>query len=170
MARITRYVNHSGFMLQHEDGDYVRYGEVAPYIKEAGQPAHNSQSVTALKYVEERLYYRSADMINEEIELQALICEREGMVAENTYSANLGQGVAYSDAEFGKLSDRIRALKTVETETRATNNARLEIAEKLLKLWLKYWDHTANLTTAEAVDLQNETYSFINSSATSAVA
>ena len=52
----------------------------------------------------------------------------------------------------------------------AANNARLEIAEKLLTQWHKYWNHTAGLTTAEAVDLQNATYSFIKSSATSPVA
>jgi hypothetical protein len=39
--------------------------------------------------------------------------------------------------------------------------ARLEIAEKLLERWYKYWNHSSSLTTAEAVDLHNETYSFI---------
>lgn len=114
-------------------------------------------------------------MDNKEIELQALITEREAMVAENIYRSALSQGPAYADADFGKVAAEIRALKSVDLSATvpavaAANNARLEIAEKLLKQWYRYWNHTADLTTVEAVDLQNATYSFINSSATSAVA
>ena len=71
-------------------------------------------------------------------------------------------------AEIEKAIERLQS--NAELATTTANNARVEIAERLLKLWAKYWNHTADLTTAEAVDLQNETYSFINSSATSPVA
>ena len=38
MARqITRYTNHHGFVLQSDTGEYVKYDEVAPYIKEGVQ-------------------------------------------------------------------------------------------------------------------------------------
>ena len=42
------------------------------------------------------------------------MCERDGMIAENTYRDHLGQGVAYTDADFGKLAEQMRALKIVE--------------------------------------------------------
>ena len=45
---------------------------------------------------------------------EALITEREGMMAENAYRSNLGQGVAYTDYEFGKLAEKNRAKKVNE--------------------------------------------------------
>ena len=67
-------------------------------------------------------------MTNIEIEFQALLCEQNGMLAENEYRSHLGQGVVYADPDFGKLADQIRALKTVEPETQETNNRSDEIA------------------------------------------
>ena len=72
--------------------------------------------------------------------------------------------------QFDRASKSAEELAATVPPVGAANNARLEIAEKLLTQWHKYWNHTADLTTAEAVDLQNATYSFIKSSATSPVA
>lgn len=51
---------------------------------------------------------------NRFVELQALMCERDGMSAENQYREHLGQGPTYTDADFGKVADQMRALKKVE--------------------------------------------------------
>ena len=61
-----------------------------------------------------RLGNISINISNQFIEMQALMCERDGMIAENTYRDHLGQGVAYTDADFGKLAEQMRALKIVE--------------------------------------------------------
>ena len=50
-----------------------------------------------------------------EIELQALVTEREGMVAYNQYRGLRGETVAYPDEAFLELAERIRALKLVES-------------------------------------------------------
>jgi hypothetical protein len=52
----------------------------------------------------------------------------------------------------------------------SANNARMKIAEELLIRWYLYDNRSATLTTTQQVDLQNETFSFINSPATSPVA
>ena len=44
------------------------------------------------------------------IELQALICEREGMVAMNMQRKAVGYSMAYVDADFFTLADRMRGL------------------------------------------------------------
>ena len=49
-----------------------------------------------------------------EIELQALITEREGMVAYNQYRCLRGETVAYPDEAFLELAEQIRALKPIE--------------------------------------------------------
>jgi hypothetical protein len=63
------------------------------------------------------LTYRSAIVENNFIELQALITERDGMVAENKVRESLGQSMAYHYDNFAILCDQIRALKTVELGT-----------------------------------------------------
>ncbi len=45
-------------------------------------------------------------------ELQALICEREGMIAENKQRETLGQLVPYSEYNFSLLEDKFLELKT----------------------------------------------------------
>ncbi len=40
---------------------------------------------------------------------QALICEREGMVAENKQREILGQSMAYTDVDFQILAEKFRA-------------------------------------------------------------
>ena len=50
-------------------------------------------------------------MSNRELELQALITEREGMIAENKQREILGDSVAYSYSQFAYIADCIRALK-----------------------------------------------------------
>ena len=52
--------------------------------------------------------------INKEIELQALITEREGMIAENQYRIGLNQTIAYCEDSFMVLSERIRDLKELK--------------------------------------------------------
>lgn len=48
---------------------------------------------------------------NERIELEALITEREGMVAENKVREILGQSMAYHDMDFQILAKQMRDLK-----------------------------------------------------------
>lgn len=45
-----------------------------------------------------------------EIRLEALITEREGMLAENTHRINCGNSIAYGDESFFDLAKRIRML------------------------------------------------------------
>ena len=72
-------------------------------------------------------------MTNIEIEFQALLCEQNGMLAENEYRSHFGQGVAYTDADFGKLANQIRALKTVEPGTQATNSRYMAAHEAVME-------------------------------------
>jgi hypothetical protein len=44
------------------------------------------------------------------IKLEALITEREGMVALNQYRIGLGQSIAYDDAQFFRVMDDMRRL------------------------------------------------------------
>ncbi len=44
------------------------------------------------------------------IELEALITEREGMIAENAYAAVVGHTPTYGDKAFHELADKIREL------------------------------------------------------------
>lgn len=50
-------------------------------------------------------------MTNNEIELQALITEREGMIAENTFRQSIDRGMAYTEDSFQILAEKMRALK-----------------------------------------------------------
>ena len=55
MARqITRYTNHHGFILQSDTGEYVKYDEVAPYIKEGvqTQTTNSARNETMLRCLE----------------------------------------------------------------------------------------------------------------------
>jgi len=45
-----------------------------------------------------------------QIKLEALITEREGMIAENHQRMSLGQSVAYSDDHFNELANRMTEL------------------------------------------------------------
>lgn len=48
--------------------------------------------------------------MNKRILLEALITEREGMIAENTQRVHLGQSMAYGDGDFTILARKMRAL------------------------------------------------------------
>ena len=48
---------------------------------------------------------------NNEVELQALITEREGMIALNKQREHLGQSMGYDDENFDMLAEKMRALK-----------------------------------------------------------
>lgn len=50
-------------------------------------------------------------MTNSEIELQALITEREGMIAENKFREINGNSLAYCEDSFIILANKIRELK-----------------------------------------------------------
>lgn len=51
---------------------------------------------------------------NKELELQALITEREGMIADNEIRQHRQEYPAYTGEEFRTLADRIRSLKEPE--------------------------------------------------------
>ena len=63
-----------------------------------------------------------------EIELQALITEREGMVAYNQYCCLRGETVAYPDEAFLELAEQIRALKPIEPPANGEQQLKAEIA------------------------------------------
>jgi hypothetical protein len=50
-------------------------------------------------------------MDNKELELQALLTEREGYIAENKQREIHGDSMAYGADHFLELADRIRCLK-----------------------------------------------------------
>ena len=50
-------------------------------------------------------------MSNRELELQALIAEREGMIAENAQREIQGDSMAYTYEQFSYIAECIRALK-----------------------------------------------------------
>jgi len=52
--------------------------------------------------------------LNRRIELEALITEREGMIAMNMQREHLGQSMAYEGNAFVFLADKLRALKEPE--------------------------------------------------------
>lgn len=49
-------------------------------------------------------------MDNARIELEALITEREGMIAENMGRESRGEAMAYCDNDFQRVADDMRAL------------------------------------------------------------
>jgi hypothetical protein len=49
--------------------------------------------------------------MNKRIELEALITEREGMLAENTHRLDCGHSIAYGDEHFQTLADKMRKLE-----------------------------------------------------------
>jgi hypothetical protein len=66
-ARITRYINHYGFMLQNEDGDYVKYDQVTPYIKEPGQPDLQQLKAKIAAIASEIISLSRSDIYNGEL-------------------------------------------------------------------------------------------------------
>ncbi len=56
--------------------------------------------------------------MSKRILLEALITEREGMLAENTHRLSLGQSIAYGDKGFEALANRMRAIDQPTTEGR----------------------------------------------------
>jgi hypothetical protein len=48
------------------------------------------------------------------VELQALMCERDGMSAENQYRSHAGYSPAYVSDDFNLIAEKMRALKIVE--------------------------------------------------------
>jgi hypothetical protein len=51
---------------------------------------------------------------NSFIELQALMAERDGMVAENMFRERCGNSIAYAEDAFLIIANKMRALKIVE--------------------------------------------------------
>lgn len=52
---------------------------------------------------------------NEFIELQALITERDGMIAENMHRKHCGNSIAYTEDSFQIIAEQMRALKTTRS-------------------------------------------------------
>ena len=51
-----------------------------------------------------------------QIELEALITEREGMLAENIHRLDCGHSIAYGNDAFVELAERIRAIQGEDKE------------------------------------------------------
>ena len=68
------------------------------------------------------------------IELQALITEREGMLAANRIDEFNGNSVSYGPIDFYTLADKMRMLKELKTLI-----ARLEAAERCCDLTYFYY-------------------------------
>jgi len=64
----------------------------------------------------------------EKIELEALLTEREGMLAENVHRLDCGHSIAYGDDAFFELAERMRKLNKAITEIEW-----IELAEKYEK-------------------------------------
>lgn len=58
--------------------------------------------------------------------LEAMITEREGMLAENTHGLDCGQGITYGDEAFQKLADQMRELASQLT-VKADAEPRVEV-------------------------------------------
>ena len=66
-----------------------------------------------MMYYDERL-----DLIAREAEIQALVSEREGMLAENTHRLSCGHSIAYSDEAFQANADNLREVQNVQWKYR----------------------------------------------------
>ena len=53
---------------------------------------------------------------NSFIELLALKCEADGMLAENHFRQTMSRDVAYTEIDFQIVAEKMRALKTVEAK------------------------------------------------------
>jgi len=60
--------------------------------------------------------------MDKNIQLEALITEREGMLAENQHRISCGNSIAYGMDNFNVIANRIRALDTVESPAMANND------------------------------------------------
>ena len=57
-----------------------------------------------------KLYNNEAEVLRDQIQLQALITEREGMIAENMRRERHQEAMAYDDLSFVQLAEKMRAL------------------------------------------------------------
>ena len=76
--------------------------------------------------------------------LEAMIAEREGMVAENTQRTHLGQSVAYGAGSFNDLAERIGSL--TQTKVAPREKERLAPIHEALLFSIKYSAPTATHT------------------------
>ena len=88
-------------------GDCLRTAEVEAENREAAIKALVNDPQHPLGQVK-RVLCRSVQ--NEEIELEILITEREGMLAENRQRALLCQSMAYSESDFHALAEKMLQL------------------------------------------------------------
>ena len=63
-----------------------------------------------------------------DIELQALVTEREGMVTANIERQHRGEALAYPESCFIQLASEIRALNTAELAATDSQQLKAEIA------------------------------------------
>ena len=59
---------------------------------------------------------------NSFIEMQALMTERDGMIAENEVRSDLGRSLAYVEDSFLIIAEKMRALKKEEVKDGNTKN------------------------------------------------
>lgn len=57
------------------------------------------------------------------IELEALITEREGMIAENRFNESIGRSINYGDDSFFVLADKMRSLQKYQLVKKEQNKA-----------------------------------------------
>ncbi len=59
---------------------------------------------------------RLEDLRRDRIEMEALLIEKEGMIAENTFRTGLDQSIAYGDKAFLVLAERMRKINLKREE------------------------------------------------------
>ena len=62
--------------------------------------------------------------MDKQILLEALITEREGMLAENTHRLDCGHSIAYGDEAFNKLANKMKNLAS-QPNTSADGNTEM---------------------------------------------
>ncbi len=55
----------------------------------------------------------TTEEINILIQIEAIVCRREGMVAENKWREHLGQSVAYTEDNFFGLANELEGLRAL---------------------------------------------------------
>jgi len=66
--------------------------------------------------------------MDKRILLEALITEREGMLAENTFRLSLGQGMAYTFDSFYDLAQQIRKLMDTNEPKKSETDEKVDIS------------------------------------------
>lgn len=57
----------------------------------------------------DNLFYQAV-LLSNRCDLEALICQREGMIAENLQRQHRGEAMAYTEKEFNEIADQMRCI------------------------------------------------------------